>query len=267
MSTDLVHRIDAWIVFIVLLVAVLSPYIGKAQAAAQDWLVSSEATPSPYDDMIARAVVKFLNVIAWIVIVIPRFTNGWNDVKRAREQIEQIPRPPSARRGGTALLVLLIVAPFLGGGCAATPVQRARTVLTVSGQAVVSVERIFTPRYTEVTTRALEQSETYEAYLEATRRWHRGAQAIFLAAATLSSVEGVLDGIDEGLAGDIAGTLACAGIALADMVTALGDDPSTPEPDGLVEIPAGVTMAIGMVRAVAGPLCAPPEATALAVTP
>jgi hypothetical protein len=260
---DLMHRVDAWIVFIIAVLAVLSPFIGKAQAAARDWLISAEATPSPHDDKLARVWLAIVNGAAWLVAIFPRFTNAWGEVKRTREELRKIPRPPmgGGSAGGTTLLVLLIVAPFLAAstGCGGTQMSRARTVLSVSGQAVIGVEHIFAPKYAEATAAATAESETFEEYAAAMRRWNAGATSLLLAATALHVAEGTLDAIDAGMDGDIAGVLACAGVALVDVVTALS---------GLVDIPDALRTAVTLIGALAGPMCTPtppPDAAVLGV--
>lgn len=245
LSPDLFHRIDAWIVFIMAALVVCSPLIAKAQRGARDWLVSTSSTPSPYDDMAARALLRFLNSVAWFITVFPRVTTGWKEVKDAREELQKIPRPGS---GTATLLMLLVVGPFLAAsvGCGGTQMSRARTVLSYSGQAMVLVEQNFAPRYVAATAAARESSSSFDEYSEAIRKWARGAEAIRLAATSLRVTESTLDAIDEGMDGDIPGVLACAGVALADVLDAL---------EGLVDIPDALTTAIRFVAAFAGSAC------------
>lgn len=243
MSLD---QIPAWVAYVAALILLFSPLVFALQKPAHAWLEHSLTTATPHDDRVARVLVKVVDVLCALVLALPRITMNLGKLLDLLKAARNISRPPSS-------LLPLVLVPLLAANitaCGGTQMSRARTVLAVSGQAVVAVERTFAPAYADATERAREESETFEEYSEAIRRWNAGANAILIAAASLRVAESSLDAIDEGLAGDIAGVLACAGVALVDVVVAL---------DGLVDIPDALRTAVSLVGALAGPLCTPPD--------
>lgn len=128
---------------------------------------------------------------------------------------------------------------YCNAGCAETPMGRARTVISVSAQAVVAVDRTMAPRYAEVAASGTRDQQ---------RRWNAAVSSLLLTRSALLTAEAALDAIDAGGDGEIRGVMACVVQAVERLVEAL--------PTIDVEVPEAVTLVLGLLGAYAGD-CAP----------
>jgi hypothetical protein len=145
---------------------------------------------------------------------------------------------------------MLALAFALLSGCGSTQMGRARAALSVSGQTVVGVERVFRPHYEAAAERAREESGPYAEYAEAMRRWFAAATAVEHAASSLELAEASLDAIERGAEGDVGGVLACVSVSLVQLLDALAP---------VIRVPSELVAAIRFVGNVAGDRCTPIE--------
>ena len=147
--------------------------------------------------------------------------------------------PLRALRG----LILAVLLPVVvwSQGCAETPMGRARTVVSVSAQAVVAVDRTMAPRYAEVAATGTPAEQ---------RRWNAAVSSLLLTRSALLTAEAALDAIDAGGDGEIRGVMACVVQAVKRLIEAL--------PTIDVEVPEAVTLVLGLLGAYAGD-CAPAD--------
>lgn len=117
-------------------------------------------------------------------------------------------------------------------GCSLTPMERARTTISVSAEAVVAVDRIVTPRYAA----ALGAGNANPAELA---RWERVAETLILTRSAILVAEASLDAIEAGGDGDVSRVLACVAASVLRLVDAL--------PEVGVELPEALTLVLGLL--------------------
>lgn len=128
---------------------------------------------------------------------------------------------------------------YCNAGCAETPMGRARSIISVSAQAVVATDRVMAPRYAEVAATGTPAEQ---------RRWNAAGSSLLLTRSALLTAEAALDAIDAGGDGEIRGVMACVVQAVERLIEAL--------PTIDVEVPEAVTLVMGLLGAYAGD-CAP----------
>jgi hypothetical protein len=241
MSLD---QLPPWLTYAASVVLVASPFVFVAQALAHRWLKHSAKTPSPHDDRAARALVKFTDFLAAIVLAVPRVTVDLTKLLQMARTVASIPRPRPPASG--ALLILLVLLPLSGysTGCATTEMQRARMGIGMSLDAMHVIDDAFDPRYRAAQARVA-SGEVPEDEVDAfVRRWNSAAYAIVSAVTALRTAETTLDAIEAGQAGDIHGVLSCVGVAVIDVIDKL--------PSVGIEIPEMLDMALRMVMTFVG---------------
>lgn len=129
-------------------------------------------------------------------------------------------------------------------GCATTPMERARTIVDVSAEAVAATDRIVTPRYAAALGAASTSPETL-------RRWSATVEALVLTRDALLTAEAALDAIEAGAEGDPARVVGCVVVALQRLLGAL--------PEVGVELPEALVVVLSMA-APFGASCDPPSA-------
>lgn len=121
--------------------------------------------------------------------------------------------------------------------CSATPMQRARTVISVSAQAVVAVDRVLAPRYAAAVGAAATDPET-------ARRYNAVVESLLLTRSALLVAEATLDAVDAGEDHDLRGVMGCVVTALLHLIEAL--------PTVDVDVPESLTMALGLLGSFSG---------------
>ncbi len=137
------------------------------------------------------------------------------------------------------------------GACVGTPMQRGRTVISASAQAVVAVDRIMAPRYAAVMGASVVDPEVVQ-------RWNRAVESLLLTRSAILVAEATLDAVDAGEEHDLRGVMGCIVVALQRLIEAL--------PTVGVDVPATLTMALGLLGSFAGS-CEAEDHTALLGVP
>lgn len=220
----------------------------------RDWAAESQGDA---DDRAARVFVRFAESLHGSLVKLQTFLLAIVGGVPSQSDAKPRARRNSSGRGGTALLVLLVVLPLAASSsaCGATQIERARTVLSVSGRRVVAAEAVFEPRFEAAGERARAESATWEEYAAAMEPWFRGATSIRLTAAALRLAESQVDAIEAGQAGDVMGVVACVTTSLVQLLDALA---------AVVDVPDELVLAIHGVSAFAGE-CSPPAQPTIAV--
>jgi hypothetical protein len=135
------------------------------------------------------------------------------------------------------LLMFCSCAIIYCGACSATPMSRARTVVSVSAQAVVAVDRVLAPRYAAAMGAAATDPETL-------RRFNAVVETLLLTRSALLVSEATLDAIDAGEDHEIRGVMSCIVVAIQRLIEAL--------PTVEVDVPEALTMALGLLGSYAG---------------
>jgi hypothetical protein len=141
--------------------------------------------------------------------------------------------------------IALLLASLFFVGCASTPMSRARTVLAVTAEAVVSVDRILAGPYA-----ALAAAENPDP--DRVQRWNAVVTTLLLSRSALLTAERSLDAVEAGQAGDIRGVLSCVASAVTRLVEAL--------PEIGVDVPDALMIAMQMIGGFAG-TCEPEHET------
>lgn len=141
------------------------------------------------------------------------------------------------------LLVLLLT---INVGCAASEMDKARTIVGVSSDITRSISTVIAPH----AERALQEAETNP---EAARRFNLTLEAIAHLRSTILAAEVILDAIDAGAAHDISQVIGCITSAVMRLVAIL------PELD--VDVPEELTMLLTLLSNFAGG-CSPQDVPA-----
>jgi hypothetical protein len=136
-------------------------------------------------------------------------------------------------------------------GCGATPMQRARTTLAVTADAVVAVDRVLAPRYA-----AALGADAVDP--DVVRRWNGAVEALLLTRSALLVAEATLDAVENGQDADYRGVFGCVVSAVQRLLEAL--------PTVGVDPPEALTMVMSLLSSFAA-TCEPADETSIRGVP
>lgn len=88
-----IEQIERWLAWAFAVIVILSPIAAKARPHALAWVASSARTKTTIDDGIAKALLRVIDGLAWLVAIWPRITLGLGEAKRVRDAIKSVERP------------------------------------------------------------------------------------------------------------------------------------------------------------------------------
>lgn len=147
------------------------------------------------------------------------------------------------------LLALVVYSTMCG--CGATPMQRARTTLAVTADAVVAVDRILAPRYA-----AVFGADAVDP--DVARRWNAAVESLMLTRSALLIAEVSLDAVEAGQDEDYRGVFGCVVSAVQNLLEAL--------PSVGVDPPEALTMVMSLLSSFAA-TCEPADETSIRGVP
>lgn len=125
-------------------------------------------------------------------------------------------------------------------GCALTPMERARTIVEASAEAVVGVDRVIAPRYAAAVA-AGNESEI--------RTYNRVVETLLLTRSAILAAELSLDAAEAAGDGEVPRVVACIVSAVQRLIDAL--------PTIGVEMPESLVVVLSMASAFADGVCDP----------
>jgi hypothetical protein len=145
-------------------------------------------------------------------------------------------------RGIALVAFAAIVIPLTG--CASTPMSRARTVIGVTAEGVIALDRALAPGFAAATAAQATEPERFQRY---------GAvvTTLLLARMAIMDAEVALDAIEVGGEGDVGGVIACVVEAVQNLIALL--------PSLDVNVPDALVTVMSMASAFAG-TCGPGHA-------
>lgn len=137
-------------------------------------------------------------------------------------------------------LILLACLPIVVwcSGCNMTPMQKARTIVAASAEAVVGTDRVIAPRYAAAVAGG-DQSEI--------RAYNAAVETLLLARATIMAAERSLDAAEAAGDGEVPAVIACIVSAVQRLIDVL--------PSIGVDMPQSLTVVLSMASAFADGVC------------
>lgn len=156
----------------------------------------------------------------------------------------------AAAKAWLGILLAASFAAWLSCGCAMTPMERARTVVATSAQAVVAVDGILAGPYAALAAEANPDPDKV-------RRWNATVSSLLLARSSILMAEHALDSIEAGQDGEIHQVLACVAASILRLVEAL------PEID--VRVPDALVLALNILGTFTGECTYEPDPEAMGI--